>query len=73
MRTKKSLLEAESKPSCLASVIEDFNIDKMKRIVPYYIVDMGEVHCNELRFIIETFLSQNHDFKEKVDELKKKS
>jgi len=51
-------------------VIGGFDIDDMKTIVPYYIVDMGEIHCNELRFIIETFLSQNHDFKVKVDELK---
>ena len=51
-------------------VIGGFDIDKMKTIIPYYIVDMGEIHCNELRFIIETFLSQNHDFKVKVDQLK---
>jgi len=31
---------------------------------------MGEIHCNELRFIIDTFLSQNHDFRVKVEELK---
>jgi hypothetical protein len=54
----------------IGDVIGGFNIDKMKTIVPYYIVDMGEIQCNELRFIIETFLSQNHDFKNKVDELK---
>jgi hypothetical protein len=54
----------------IGDVIGGFDIDKMKTIVPYYIVDMGEIQCNELRFIIETFLSQNHDFKNKVDELK---
>jgi hypothetical protein len=54
----------------IGDVIGGFGIDKMKTIVPYYIVDMGEIQCNELRFIIETFLSQNHDFKNKVDELK---
>ena len=61
---------AETQQSCETTVIGGFDIDKMKTIIPYYIVDMGEINCNELRFIIETFLSQNHDFKVKVDELK---
>ena len=63
--------ESTTEPqSCKAGVIGGFNIDKMKIIVPYYIDDMGEIHCNELRFIIDTFLSQNHDFRVKVEELK---
>lgn len=62
--------ESTNPPLLIASVIGGFDIDKMKTIAPYYIVDLGEIHCNELRFIIETFLSQNQDFKAKVDELK---
>jgi hypothetical protein len=45
--------------------------DDMKNIVPMYIADLGEIHCNELRFIIERFLDQNHDYKNEVEKWRK--
>ncbi len=51
-------------------VIGGDDIGNTKSIIAYYIVDLGEIYCNELRFIIETFLNQNKDFKNEVDRLK---
>lgn len=53
----------------LGSVIESFNREKMETIVPHYIVDMGKIPCNELRFIVETFLAQNEKYRLEVERL----
>ena len=54
----------------IANVRESFNHDKMKIIVPYYIMDLGnELACNELRFIVKTFLQQNEDYRLEVERL----
>ena len=38
--------------------------------VPYYIINLGnELACNELRFIVKTFLQQNEDYRLEVERL----
>ena len=45
--------------------------DKVKTIVPHYIVDLGDrIYCNELRFIVDGFLEANPEYKKKVKELR---
>lgn len=46
------------------------NKRKAKVIIPLYIVSLGDIHCNELRFIVEKFLDQNPEYKEEVNKLK---
>ena len=44
--------------------------DKMNSIIPYYIVDLGTIYCNELRHIVEFYLKNNPEVEKKVEELK---
>lgn len=59
-----------NKNSVIADVIESYNHRKMKVIVPYYISQMKDKpRCNELKFIIDMFLSQNADYRIEVDRI----
>ena len=51
------------------SVLSDVNEDKMKVIVSNYIAFNFDTNCNELRYIIKKFLSQNLDYAKKVKEI----
>jgi len=67
---KEWLYEQEKVTLGLPSVIESFNHEKMERIVPHYIVGLKDnLNCNELRFIVETFLAQNPKYKKEVERL----
>jgi hypothetical protein len=66
----KTLDKQENGNDFIADVGESFDHDKMKTIVPYYIMDLGnELACNELRFIVKTFLQQNEDYRLEVERL----
>lgn len=69
-RDYKAMNEEQATQLNIGGVTGGFDIDKMKTIIPYYIVDMDVINCNELRFIMETFLNQNLDFKNEVDRLR---
>lgn len=67
-KAKQVIQEYEKEHLNISDVDENFDEDKMKMIVPYFIIEEN-VFCNELRFIIKRFLSQNHDYLTKVKEL----
>jgi hypothetical protein len=62
--------EDENNNDILLDVKETFDEAKMKRIVPHYIVGLGnKLLCNELRFIITDFLNRNEPYKKEVERL----
>ena len=67
-QAKAIINKYESEHLNISDVSESFNEDKMKVIVPYYIVDT-KMFCNELRFIVKRFLKQNPEYLHKVSRL----
>jgi hypothetical protein len=42
------------------------------KLMAYYIYESQDMNCNEFRYLVENFLSHNHDVKKIIDDLKSK-